>query len=83
VTQAIATSHVYPINDVRGHKTEWPTGAECWCEPRVEQVCPVCGADEADKVSCSYCSGSGWVAAYGDPASIPTVVIHRAADGRE
>ncbi len=30
--------HVYPVNDLFEHLTEWPSGPECWCDPTVTWV---------------------------------------------
>lgn len=47
--------HVYPAVLV-AHET---SGTACWCNPRVEMICPEC--EDARVPSCWRCSGAGWV----------------------
>lgn len=50
------------------HDTESRT---CWCNPRVEQVCPRCDGLGGN---CRNCEGTGWVTVYDDEE--PAVIIH-------
>lgn len=54
---------------------------DCWCQPRVYQVCPACeGKDEKAMVECWNCAHEkgampGLVKPYAD--SLPLLVVHR------
>lgn len=80
------THHVYPLRDLIDHVTDGPAGqrGDCPCCPTLQQPCPLCGDDPETKGNCGRCAGQGWVAEqWGDPDDVPTVVVHRAMDGRE
>ncbi len=63
--------HVVPSFDIREHNTE---SLECWCKPTVEQPCTQCDGEKVP--NCWRCRGKGWVEQHGDPALVPTVVVH-------
>lgn len=64
--------HVYPVGDVREH---WAS-TECWCGPKLQKPCGQCDASED---GCPLCDKGFTEATAGEA----TLIIHRAADGRE
>jgi len=50
--------HTYSVVDRPAHVT---TGYSCWCQPRVEQICPECEDTREHKAGCWKCAGKGWI----------------------
>ena len=65
-------THALPVADLVDHDET----RDCWCQPRVLQVCGECDGDED---GCWFCE-DGMVEA-SDP-TMEALVVHNAVDGR-
>jgi hypothetical protein len=63
-----------PMPEDMGHDT---TGRTCWCQPKVEQLCPACLGELPLRIHCDRCLGEGYVAQFTDDPEWPTLTIHK------
>jgi len=50
-------------------------GRSCWCEPKVEQVCPICTPETFG--DCPHCDDQGWTSEFTDDPEWSTLVVHQ------